>query len=615
MTTLTPLDPVPAVSCAQVDILAPDAGRTDAGLVGTVQICNGRVLVSRLLHHTDPADRRLLATEGAEASGVDVEVLLAGILDLGQATDVALRRSARGQSATGESSAPGDWQARLPVPDAQPPAPTLPARLLPMPLRSWLEDIATRASIPLEYVAIPALVGVSEVVGRTVGVRPERFNDWVVVPNLWGAIVGRPGWMKSAAVAEGLKPLTKLAATSRQRAKDMQAEHEGRRVRLGAELEGLKQAMAAAAKKHERGELDRLQEQWTTTKATLESLAVTERRYVTQDATVEKLGELLQENPRGLLVLRDELAGWLRTLEKQGREGDREFYLEAWNGSGGYTFDRIGRGTVHIDAVTLCVCGGIQPGKLQSIIDGALAGEEEADGLLQRFQLLVWPDRLGAFVKVESWPHKEARDQAYAVYDRLDNLDSLGLGPVLETSGDIPTLRFASDAQQLFDTWRGELEGRLRSDELRPFPAFEGHLSKYRSLMPSLALLFHLVDIAAGAPPAPISLEAAKLAAAWCAFLQDHARKVYSAELQPGVAAAHALGEKIRAGAVQDGQSVRDIYRHHWSGLTTPAQVDTALEVLVTAQWVRVETQSGGGRPTEVLRLHPALVMEVRDGR
>src|SRR5438067_2294124 len=76
-----------------------------------------------------------------------------------------------------------------------------------------------------------------------------------------------------------------------------------------------------------------------------------ERRYWTQDSTVEKLGIRLQDNPRGLLIVRDELSGWLHGLEKQGREGDRQFYLEAWNGTGSFTVDRIERGTLHIPAL------------------------------------------------------------------------------------------------------------------------------------------------------------------------------------------------------------------------------------------------------------------------
>src|SRR5947199_146572 len=78
------------------------------------------------------------------------------------------------------------------------------------------------------------------------------------------------------------------------------------------------------------------------------------------------------------------------------------------------------------------------------------------------------------------------------------------------------------------------------------------------------------------------------LAAAWCAFLELHAAKVYDAELRPGVAAAQALAAKIEAGAIKDGEAARDIYRHHWSGLTTADQVAAGLAVLEPTHWVRV---------------------------
>ena len=175
--------------------------------------------------------------------------------------------------------------------------------------------------------------------------------------------------------------------------------------------------------------------------------------------------------------------------------------------------------------------------------------------------------------------------------------------------------------------------------ELEATPAFESHLSKYRSLMPSLALLFHLVNLAGetlatGAtaeafgssvgeivegsagnnPPLDqlgVSLEAAQLAAAWCEYLELHARKVYSAELYPGAEAAEVLGIKIQQGDIVDGQSVRDIYRHGWTGLSTMAQVGAAIDVLEKAGWVRVVSVETGGRPTERLRVRPELRGEV----
>jgi putative DNA primase/helicase len=99
----------------------------------------------------------------------------------------------------------------------------------------------------------------------------------------------------------------------------------------------------------------------------------TQRRYILNDSTVEKLGELLNQNPNGLLLFRDELIGWLRTLDREGHENDRAFYLEAWNGNGSYTYDRIGRGTLHIKAACVSILGGIQPGPLNNYLQSLLS--------------------------------------------------------------------------------------------------------------------------------------------------------------------------------------------------------------------------------------------------
>jgi len=84
------------------------------------------------------------------------------------------------------------WPVAHPLPDALPPVPKLDAAMLPESLRPWISDVAERMQCPLEYPAIGALVALSSIVGRQIGIRPRRRDDWTVVPNLWGAIVGRP---------------------------------------------------------------------------------------------------------------------------------------------------------------------------------------------------------------------------------------------------------------------------------------------------------------------------------------------------------------------------------------------------------------------------------------
>src|SRR5829696_4184667 len=149
---------------------------------------------------------------------------------------------------------------------------------------------------------------------------------------------------------------------------------------------------------------------------------LTLRRYKTEDATVEKIGDLLIENPQGILNHRDELSGWFRSLDKQGREGDRAFYLESWNGTGSFDVDRIGRGSIHIPALCLSILGGIQPGPLSNYIYQAVQGEQGADGLLQRFQLTVWPDPPKTWRNVDRYPDAEAKNRVYEVFKKLDTL-------------------------------------------------------------------------------------------------------------------------------------------------------------------------------------------------
>lgn len=97
-------------------------------------------------------------------------------------------------------------------------------------------------------------------------------------------------------------------------------------------------------------------------------LAPIRRRYITNDPTVEKLGEILNQNPNGVLVSRDELVGLLRNLDKTGQEAARAFYIEAWNGNGRFTYDRVGRGTVDIEAAIVSIVGCIQPGPLRGYL-------------------------------------------------------------------------------------------------------------------------------------------------------------------------------------------------------------------------------------------------------
>jgi cytochrome bd-type quinol oxidase subunit 1 len=79
---------------------------------------------------------------------------------------------------------------------------------------------------------------------------------------------------------------------------------------------------------------------------------------------------------RGLLLIRDELPGFLAKMESEEFQSDRAFYLEAFNGDGQFTYDRIGRGTVHIENCTLSIVGGVQPSRIAPLVRGGDVWEQ-----------------------------------------------------------------------------------------------------------------------------------------------------------------------------------------------------------------------------------------------
>ena len=98
------------------------------------------------------------------------------------------------------------------------------------------------------------------------------------------------------------------------------------------------------------------------------------------------LTEKLIENPHGLLVVRDELPGWLAGLDRENAAKLRAFLMTGWNGKDGWTFDRIGRGHRRVPAVCLGVIGGAQPGPLGEYLRAAMRGGASDDGMHASFE-------------------------------------------------------------------------------------------------------------------------------------------------------------------------------------------------------------------------------------
>lgn len=475
------------------------------------------------------------------------------------------------------------------LPSSLPPVEAFSPAMLPEAIRPYVMDVAQRQQSAPEYCAIVALVGLAGVVGRKLLMRPKRHDDWTITPNLWGVLIGGPSSMKSPALRAMRFPMDSIEKELREVHEAARAQYEDDAEIVEMERQAAKQRAKKRAKEGDRdGARAELAEV-----ASLEEPPKSPPRLTVNDASVEALGERLNENPNGLTLVRDELSGWLAKMQQEEYASDRSFYLECFNGDGRYTYDRIGRGTIAIENCTLSIIGGIQPAKIIPLVRSVAKGTDD-DGLIQRFQLAVWPDQPKYWQWVDRAPSAQAKDRYRKAFYALHALS-------FETEDvEPPTWRFTEQAQAVFITWMEELHAEARSGDLPP--ALESHLLKTPETVCTLALLFALVDGEQG----EVGYASTCRALAWAHFLRSHAERLYSAVTGSQVAGARLIHQ--RRAKLPQPFTVRDVRRRQWAGMANIEEVREAIEVLEDHHYVhRFEVNTGIGRTKTIFYWHPNL--------
>jgi len=221
------------------------------------------------------------------------------------------------------------------------------------------------------------------------------------------------------------------------------------------------------------------------------------------------------------------------------------------------------------------------------------------DGLIQRFSVLVWPDDVGPWREVDRYPDTQARHDAWATFTRLHDLTPSSVSAEQSSFDKLPFLRLDEAARDAFAGWRADLEQRLRAGAMHA--SLESHLSKYRKLVPSLALLFHLADGGTGR----VSELAMLRALSFAEYLESHARRAYGSGFQIETDTAKAILARIRKGHISGDFSARDVQRKDWSNLTDRDQISAGLELLDDLHWIRSRKVETGGRPKVVFTVSP----------
>ncbi|SMD05101.1 YfjI family protein [Primorskyibacter flagellatus] len=468
-----------------------------------------------------------------------------------------------------------------------PPAPELPLRDVLGPcLSKWVKDAAEAKGAPPDYIFATLMTVGGAAIGNTRWVSP--WQGWAEPPIIWTMCVGLPSSGKSPAIDAIMQPLRSIERRLREAAhaeyKAWSAKADLAKLAEAAWKETAKAAIKAGDTPPKRPE---------------EANAGTSPhvpRLVINDATIERLGVILAQQPRGVLQLRDELAGWLQDMQRySGGASDRPFWIEAFGGRN-FTVERMGRDSLTIDRLAVGVCGGIQPDRLKSLLF-----KSDDDGLLARF-VPIWPDP-APLRRPRSGTDEILMERILSKLLSLDFITS----KEGETQSDF--IPFAEDARDLLQGFRQ----RMRCLEAETEGLMLSFIGKLPGLAARLSLVLAFLGWALDDKDEPREISALEFGRATTlveAYLLPMAQRAYAdAAISKAERAARRLVGIIRDQAWRSFSS-RDVLRLDRAGLGTKAQLNPALALLDEGDCIRpMETPPGakGGRPQRLFAVNPAL--------
>lgn len=243
-------------------------------------------------------------------------------------------------------------QLSLSQPDA------FPVEVLPPRVLLFVEEAAVALGVDPALIAGPCLAALAGCIGnrRRIVLRP----GWSEACVLWIAIVMPSGSKKSPAIKRATGYLADLEAAAL------------------AEYAEIMEKWKGGPQEPERP-----------------------NRLIVSDITTEGLLSVHSKAPLGLLLYRDELAGWFNGFDRynSGKGGDAQTWAEMHQGTP-CIIDRKTSGTLSVPRAAVSIVGGIQP----EILRKALTGDHLYDGIASRVLFIAVPERL------KKWDEEESRD-------------------------------------------------------------------------------------------------------------------------------------------------------------------------------------------------------------
>jgi len=278
-----------------------------------------------------------------------------------------------------------------------------PADKFPFTIHNLTEESQKSLGYYPDHLGTAVLFAASVAIGTTLRLKVK--NEWREYATLFAALVGAPGTTKSHALSLALKPLEQAEKNNLKEYSSQKADYDN------AETKGEKPIL---------------------------------KQHLISDATTEGICLALTQNLRGVGLVRDELAGWLKDMNKYRAGSDEQFYLSIWSGKP-VKVNRKTQDTISIFNPKVDVIGTIQPGILNDIANGS----KSKNGFIDRI-LFAYPDKFEATEWSENELSRELMNEYGNIIQKL-----LDLEYVRDESGEFQPgeVIFSTGAKKVFTQW------------------------------------------------------------------------------------------------------------------------------------------------------------------
>ena len=212
-------------------------------------------------------------------------------------------------------------------------------------------------------------------------------------------------------------------------------------------------------------------------------------RFMMQDVTNEAVHRILSENRRGLILMYDELAGWVKNFNRYNNGSESEFWMSVFNHKVAMSDRKGSQSGVFIRNPFLCVIGTIQP----KVLTDLAAGNRNANGFMERI-LYVFPSdqTKPKWNRSRRMPSFDIAAEWRGILARL-----IGIVPAVDADGEIISqdVPFSSDALDRLYQWQNEQTDRCNADGSDTLTSIASKLEIYAI---RFSLLLALADWACG---------------------------------------------------------------------------------------------------------------------